>query len=56
MLSGGEKNLLQLAKIAVGDANILILDEPTSHLDTYAQVALEKAIEAYKGGSAYGIA
>ena len=49
MLSGGEKNLLQLAKIAVGDANILILDEPTSHLDTYAQVALEKAIEAYKG-------
>lgn len=49
VLSGGEKNLLQLAKIAVGDANILILDEPTSHLDTYAQVALEKAIEAYKG-------
>lgn len=48
-LSGGEKNLLQLAKIAAGKANLLLLDEPTSHLDTYAQIALEKAIEDYKG-------
>ena len=49
VLSGGEKNLLQLAKIAVSDANLLLLDEPTSHLDTYSQVALEKAIADYKG-------
>lgn len=49
ILSGGEKNLLQLAKISVGKANLLLLDEPTSHLDTYSQLALEKAIEAYKG-------
>lgn len=49
VLSGGEKNLLQLAKIAVSDANLLLLDEPTSHLDTYSQIALEKAIEDYKG-------
>ncbi len=48
-LSGGEKNLLQLAKIAVSDANLLLLDEPTSHLDTYSQIALEKAIAEYKG-------
>ena len=48
-LSGGEKNLLQLAKICAGDANILLLDEPTSHLDTYSQIALEKAIEKYNG-------
>lgn len=48
-LSGGEKNLLQLAKICAGNANLLLLDEPTSHLDTYSQIALEKAIEAYKG-------
>ena len=27
----------------------MLLDEPTSHLDTYSQIALEKAIEAYKG-------
>lgn len=49
VLSGGEKNLLQLAKIAVSDANLLLLDEPTSHLDTYSQIALEKAIADYKG-------
>ena len=48
-LSGGEKNLLQLAKIAAGKANLLLLDEPTSHLDTYSQIALEKAISEYKG-------
>ncbi len=48
-LSGGEKNLLQLAKISSSKADILILDEPTSHLDLYSQVALEKAIEDYKG-------
>ena len=49
VLSGGEKNLLQLAKIGYGDANLLLLDEPTSHLDTYSQLALEKALEEYKG-------
>ena len=49
VLSGGEKNLLQLAKLAVGEANLLLLDEPSSHLDTYAQMALEKAIVAYRG-------
>ena len=31
------------------DANLLLLDEPTSHLDTYSQIALEKAIQNYKG-------
>lgn len=49
MLSGGEKNLLQLAKIGKGHANLLLLDEPTSHLDLYAQAALEKAVQAYHG-------
>lgn len=48
-LSGGEKNLLQLAKIAAGTADLLLLDEPSSHLDTYAQLALETAIQQYKG-------
>ena len=48
-LSGGEKNLLQLAKLAAGSANLLLLDEPSSHLDTFAQIALEEAIAAYKG-------
>lgn len=48
-LSGGEKNLLQIAKVSASKANLLLLDEPTSHLDTYTQLALEKAIEQYKG-------
>ena len=48
-LSGGEKNLLQLAKLAAGHANLLLLDEPSSHLDTFAQIALEAAIAAYQG-------
>lgn len=49
VLSGGEKNLLQLAKIGCKPANLLLLDEPTSHLDTYSQQALEKALAEYKG-------
>jgi len=48
-LSGGEQNMLQLAKISVSNANMLLLDEPTSHLDTYSQIALEKAIKDYNG-------
>lgn len=48
-LSGGEKNLLQLAILSLGNASLLLLDEPTSHLDLYAQEALEEAVAAYNG-------
>ncbi len=48
-LSGGEKNLLQLAMLAQSRADLLLLDEPSSHLDTFAQRALEAALEAYPG-------
>ena len=48
-LSGGEKNILQLAKVSASRANLLLMDEPTSHLDIYSQIALEKAIADYKG-------
>ena len=48
-LSGGERNILQLAKVSLSKANMLLLDEPTSHLDMYSQMALERAIENYKG-------
>ncbi|MCQ2551263.1 MAG: ATP-binding cassette domain-containing protein [Clostridia bacterium] len=48
-LSGGEYNLLQVVMLSLSSAELLILDEPTSHLDIYAQQALEEALKAYKG-------
>jgi ATP-binding cassette, subfamily F, member 3 len=48
-LSGGERNILQLAKISAGKSNLLLLDEPTSHLDIQSQIALEKALANYNG-------
>ncbi len=48
-LSGGEKNLLQLAKLARTEMDLLLLDEPNSHLDLYAQKALEEAVREYRG-------
>ncbi len=48
-LSGGEKNILQLAKISFNKAHMLLLDEPTSHLDMYSQIALENALKEYNG-------
>lgn len=47
--SGGEKNLMLLEKLGESKAQMLLLDEPTSHLDIYAQQALEQAVKEYKG-------
>ena len=40
---------LEKAMIANTNAELLILDEPTSHLDIYVQMAVEKAISEYNG-------
>ncbi len=48
-LSGGEKNMIQLAILGRMNTEILLLDEPSSHLDLYAQEALEGAIREYPG-------
>lgn len=48
-LSGGEKDLFQIAVLSLEKTNFLLLDEPTGHLDVYAQIALEQAISDYKG-------
>lgn len=49
LLSGGERNLKQIEELCKTPHTALLLDEPTSHLDIYAQIALEKAIRAYEG-------
>ncbi len=48
-LSGGNMQKVLLGKWLFAEPNILILDEPTSHLDIYTQTSLENAIKEYKG-------
>lgn len=49
VLSGGEKIRLCFARIFVNPPNLLILDEPTTHLDVSAREMLQEAIRTYKG-------
>lgn len=48
-LSGGEKNRLALARLALDDGNCLLMDEPTSHLDLPAVEELEKSLKKFPG-------
>lgn len=49
MLSGGEKVRLALCKIFKRRPNILILDEPTNHMDIIGKETLETMLSEYKG-------
>ncbi|MGX9367161.1 energy-dependent translational throttle protein EttA [Desulfoplanes sp. PS50] len=49
MLSGGERNRLNLALMLAREANVLLLDEPTNDLDVNTIRALEEGIENFPG-------
>ena len=52
-LSGGERGRVSLAKLMLSNANFLILDEPTHHLDITSKEILEQALNDYEGTVLY---
>ncbi|MGO2082732.1 ABC-F family ATP-binding cassette domain-containing protein [Vagococcus sp.] len=49
VLSGGEKVRCMLSKLMLSKANVLVLDDPTNHLDLEAITALNDGLIAFKG-------
>ncbi len=47
--SGGEKNRLIFGKLMMQDINVLVMDEPTNHMDMEAIEALNSALKVYPG-------
>ncbi|ABV87608.1 ABC-F family ATPase [Shewanella pealeana] len=47
--SGGEKNRLLFGKLMMMDINVLVMDEPTNHMDMEAIEALNNALKVYEG-------
>lgn len=48
-LSGGEKTRLAIVMLCSTDANLLILDKPTTYLDVLSQRVILDALKAYQG-------
>ncbi|TWU73032.1 hypothetical protein ED733_001162 [Metarhizium rileyi] len=50
LLSGGQKSRVAFACLALTNPHILVLDEPSNHLDIEAMDALAEALQAFQGG------
>src|SRR5438874_592956 len=48
-LAGGQRKLVAVARCLAGDPDVLILDEPESHLDTERRAGLEELIREFDG-------
>lgn len=48
-LSGGERGRVALAKLALSGANLLLLDEPSNHLDIDSQEILQEVLDHFDG-------
>lgn len=51
VLSGGEKSRVLIGKMLVTPANLILMDEPTQHLDMESCEALMEAVDSFKGAS-----
>ena len=49
VLSGGEKGRMMYGKLILGRHNVMLMDEPTNHMDMESIEALNIALEKYTG-------
>ena len=49
VLSGGEKVRCQLSRLMLEPANVLVLDDPTNHLDLESITSLNESLKSYQG-------
>ncbi|BBP02422.1 ABC-F family ATPase [Sulfuriferula nivalis] len=49
VLSGGEQGRMMFGKLTLNQANVLVLDEPTNHMDMESIESINTAVELYKG-------